>query len=807
MKSHYRVVVIGGGVVGASVLYHLAKLGWSDIVLIERAELTAGSTWHAAAGFHALNGDPNIAALQDYTIKLYKEIEAESGQSVGMHMTGGVNIAGTPGRWEWLKAAWAVFQTMGVETAQLVTPDEIKRLCPIVDISGIHGGLYDSLEGHLDPYGATHAFARAAQKRGAQVILRNRVVELTARTDGSWKVVTQNGTTIADNIVNAAGLWAKQVGRMAGVDLPVAPMAHHYLVTDQIQELVELDREIALCVDLEGFTYLRQEQKGVLLGVYELNPKHWHLEGAPWDYGTELIPEDIDRISPELAKGFERYPCLNKVGIKRWVNGPFTFTPDGNPLVGPVPGLANYWCACGVMAGFSQGGGVGLSLAQWMVEGEPGSDIFGMDVARYGAFASNREYLKTTTAQFYSRRFVMSYPNEQLPAGRPLRTAPAHDLMTSAGAQWGALWGLEAPLFFAPRRKKFKETPTLRRSNAFTLVASECKATRQHLGLIDSAAFARYEITGRQARAWLDNLLACRAPAPGRVRLAPMLSPTGRLLGDLTLWCWDDERFWLMGSYYLRRWHMRWFEQHLPKPGVTARDISDDIIGFALAGPNSRQLLSRLTDEDVSNNAFKFFSCRPMEIGVSRAEVARLSVAGELGYEINVAASEQRALYLRLLEAGRDLGLQQIGFVALNSLRIEKSFGIWSREYTWAYRPRMSGLQRFVAFDKRAFIGRDAALRDRDAPNVERQLVTLEIQSRDADASGFEPIWLGERRVGFITSGAFGHCVGSSLAMAYIDSACLADSTCFDVHVVGVKQRAQVVPASPVDPIGVRMRS
>jgi dimethylglycine dehydrogenase len=807
MKSHYRVVVIGGGIVGTSVLYHLSKLGWSDIALVERAELTSGSTWHAAAGFHALNADPNIAALQDYTIKLYREIENESGQSVGLHMTGGVNFAGTPSRWEWLKSAWAIFQTMGVETARLVTADEIKELCPIVDISGIHGGLYDSMEGHLDPSGATHAFVRAAQKRGAEIILRNRVVELSPRFDGTWTVVTQGGTIIADHVVNAAGLWAKQVGRMAGIELPVTPMAHHYLITDQIAELAALDREIALCVDLEGFTYLRQEQKGVLLGVYELNPQHWHVDGAPWDYGMELIPEDIDRISPELAKGFERYPCLNKVGIKRWINGPFTFTPDGNPLVGPVPQVSNYWCACGVMAGFSQGGGVGLSLAQWIIEGEPGRDIFGMDVARYAPFAANREYLKTTTAQFYKRRFVMSYPNEQLPAGRPLRVPPTYDLMTNAGAQWGVLWGLEVPLYFAPRNKKFKEIPTLRRSNAFALVASECRATREQLGMLDISAFARYEIAGPTAQQWLDNVLACRVPALGKVRLAPMLSSSGRLMGDLTLLRWDDDCYWLMGSYYLRQWHMRWFQQYLPKVGVTLRDVSDQVVGFSIAGPNARTLLSRITEGDVSNRSFPFLSCRTMNIGLLRANVARLSVTGELGYEINVAASEQRNLYQQLMTAGEDLGIRQIGFTALNSLRMEKSFGIWSREYTWAYRPRMSGLQRYIAFEKKAFVGRDAALRDRDSPGLERELVTLEIQSRDADASGFEPIWLAERRVGFITSGAYGHCAEIGLAMAYIDSACLKDHTQFDVHVVGVKQAAHVIAASPVDPAGLRLRS
>jgi dimethylglycine dehydrogenase len=804
MESHYRAVVIGGGVVGASVLYHLAKLGWPDVALIERAELTAGSTWHAAAGFHAINADPNIAALQDYTIRLYREIEAESGQNVGLHMTGGVNLAGTPERWEWLKSAWAIFQTMGMETARLVGPDEIKALCPIADVSGIYGGLYDANEGHLDAYGATHAYAGAARKRGADVILRNRVVELQPRADGSWTVVTEHGTVTADHVVNAGGLWAKQVGLMAGVDLPVTPMQHHYLVTEPIPEVAALKRELVLTVDLEGFTYLRHEGQGVLLGVYELDPRHWHVEGAPWDYGMDLIPEEIDRIAPELAKGFKRFPCLETAGIKRWVNGAFTFTPDGNPLVGPVPGLRNYWVACGVMAGFSQGGGVGLSLAQWMIEGEPGSDVYGMDVARYGGFASNRAYLKAMTAQFYKRRFVLTYPNEQLPAGRPLRRAPAYDAMTAAGARWGVSWGLEVPLYFAP--EGFVETPTQRRSNAHEIIAAECRATRAEVGLLDTSAFSRYAVSGPAAHAWLDRLLACQIPSRGRARLAPMLSPSGRLMGDLTVLNWDDTTFWIMGSYYLRQWHMRWFAAQLPASGVETRDISEDTVGFSLSGPRSRELLQRLTPADISNAAFPFLACRALDIGLLRAKVARLSVAGELGYEINVPASEHLTLYHQLLEAGRELGLVQLGYNALNSLRLEKSFGIWSREYGWAYTPGMSGLDRFVAFGKPDFVGRDAVLRERDGDTAARKLVTLAVDAGDADASGFEPVWQGARRVGFVTSGGYGHRVGKSLAMAYLDKAVIADGAGFEVHIVGEKRRCTIIPPSPVDPAGARLR-
>lgn len=802
MKSHYRAVVIGGGVVGASVLYHLTRFGWSDVALIERAELTAGSTWHAAAGFHALNADPNVAALQDYTIKLYREIEAESGQNAGLHMTGGVNMASDPQRWEWLKSAWAVFQSVGIETARLVTPEEIKEICPIVDVSDVLGGLYDSNEGHLDPYGTTHAYAGAAKKRGADVILRNRVIELKQRADGGWDVITEKGTIVAEHVVNAGGLWAKQVGLMAGVDLPVTPMEHHYFVTEDIPEVAALDKELGLAVDLDGFSYLRQERKGVLLGVYEQNPKHWNMDGAPWDYGIELIPEDIDRISPELSRAYQRFPCLANAGIRKWVNGAFTFTPDGNPLVGPVRGLSNYWVACGVMAGFSQGGGVGKSLAEWMIYGEPQADIFGMDIARYGAFAANREYLRQTTGQFYARRFVMTFPNERLPAGRPLKRPGAYDGMTAAGAEWTASWGLEIPAYFAPMG--FREETTLKRSNAFDIVGDEVLQVRRAAGLVDTTAFSRYAVSGPEAGRWLDGLLACRLPKPGRAKLAPMLGPDGRLKGDLTVLNWGGGEYWIMGSYYLREFHMRWFEAHMID-GVSITDISDSVSGFLVTGPNARKIVERTTHQDVSAQALPFMACGEFDIGMVHARVARLSIAGELGFEINCPATLHSTLRETLLAAGEDLGLAEIGYYALGSLRLEKSFGIWSREFTQGHTPGQTGLDRFIAFDKGDFIGREAALKEREA-GVSRRIVTLEIDAVDADASGFEPVWHKGRRVGFVTSGGYGYTIGKSVALALLDGDFAGEGTQLSVHIVGVERPARVIAASPYDPESKAMR-
>ena len=803
MKSQYRVVVIGGGVVGASVLYHLAKFGWQDVALVERSVLTAGSSWHAAGGVHALNADPNMAALQAYTIDLLSEIQEESGQDIGLHMTGGITVASAPARWEWLQSAYRIFQTIGIEDCHLMTPGEIKERCPIMDTEGVIGGLWADREGYVDTTGTVQAYARAAKMHGAEVIEHNKVEELNQRPDGTWDLVTEKGTIHAEHVINAAGLWAKQVGRMAGLDLPLAPLAHHYLVTETIPEVAALDFEVPMTVDLEGFTYMRQDQKGVLIGIYELNHQHWQIDGAPWDYGIELLQEDIDRISDELMMAYQRYPVLERVGIKNWVNGAFTFSPDGNPLVGPVRGLKNYWLACGVMAGFLQGGGVGKTLAEWMIHGETEADAWPMDIARYGGFASNREYIKQTTGQFYSRRFVMTYPNEQLPAGRPLRKSPAFEGMDRAGAVWGVNWGLEVPLVFAPQG--FEETPTLKRSNAFPIVAEECAAVRDGVGLVDISGFSRYEVTGSQAEAWLDRMTSTRLPKPGRARLAVMLAPGGRLKGDLTLFNWGDGTWWIMGSYYLREWHLRWFHAHL-EDGVSVRDISDAVVGFGLAGPKSRDLLQSLTPADISHEAMPFLACRRMDVGLVRANVGRLSVCGELGYEINCSPAEHITLRNTLLATGEAHGIREFGFYAMNSLRLEKSFGVWNAEFMQAYTPGMTRMDRWIDFAKPDFIGKAAALQEKEQNTAPQKLVTLEVDADDADASGYEPVWRGGTRVGYVTSGGYGHHLGKSLAMALVDVEHAEAASGLTAHIVGAERGVEIIADSPYDPKGERMR-
>ena len=803
MKSQYRVVVIGGGVVGSSVLYHLAKMGWRDVVMLERRRLASGSSWHAAGGVHTLNADPNMAALQAYTIDLLPKIEKESGQNIGFHMTGGLTLAGTPERWEWLQSNYRIFQSIGISDCELLSPEEAQKRCPIMSVDGVLGAMWADREGYIDTTGTVQAYASAARKKGAEYYEEVKVDSLEQLTDG-WIVKTDKGNIKCEHVVNAAGLWAKQVGRMAGIELPVSPLKHHYLITDSIPEVASSDFEMPMTVDLEGFTYMRQDQNGVLVGIYEIDHEHWAMDGAPWDYGEELFQEQLHRIENELMLGFQRYPAIENVGIKTWVNGAFTFSPDGNPLVGPVPGKRGYWSACAVMAGFLQGGGVGKTLAEWMIEGEPETDAWSMDVARYGKYAENKRYIRETTGQFYSRRFVMSYPNEQLPAGRPMKMAPAHDAMTQAGCRWGVSWDLEVPLYFAPS-DEFEEKLTLKRSNTHEIVAEECKSIREGVALLDITGFSRFEVKGENAEAWLDKIFATKLPKPGRARLAVMLSSSGKLKGDLTLLNWGDGTFWIMGSYYLRAWHMRWFNDQM-QDGVSVRDLGDDICGFALIGPNSQFVLQKVAEGDVSK--MRFMDCKRLDVGLIQSRVARMSVTGEMGFELNCRMGDHIALRRILLEAGADHDIREVGFNAMLSTRIEKSFGIWSAEFTQDRTPGMTAMDRWIDWDKPDFIGKVAAVAERNGNGPEKIQVTLEIEDGDSDASGYEPIWseAGDM-VGFVTSGAYGHTVKKSLAMALIEPALANEGTAVTVHIVGVERRAKVITPSPYDPNGMAMRS
>ena len=807
MKTHARVVVIGGGVVGCSVLYHLAKFGCTDAVLLERDELTSGSTWHAAGGMHTINGDPNVAKLQKYTIDLYQEIEDLSGQATGLHLTGGVMLAATEARFEWLKGLAAKGSYLGIE-ARIITPERAHELMPLLDPSCFVGALETVVDGHLDPSGTTHAYAKAARKLGAEIERFTKVEELVQCADKTWRVITNKGEIRAEHVVNAGGLWAREVGHMVGREHPVLAMEHMYLITEDMPEVAAINaatgKEVYHAVDFDGELYLRQERGGMLMGTYEKAGKPWSEHSTPWSFGHELLTPDIERIAPSLEVGFRHFPAFQNAGIRKIVNGPFTFAPDGNPLVGPVRGLQGYWCACGVMAGFSQGGGVGLALAQWILNGDPGFDVWAMDVARFGDWAS-KAYTNAKVRENYSRRFSIRFPNEELPAGRPLRTSPIYDRLRSRGAQFGAAAGLEVPLWLAP--EGVRDEFSWHRSTDFDTVGEEVRAARCSVGLSETTGFAKYRVTGPGAAAWLDQMLACRLPAPGRMVLAPMLKEDGKLIGDFTLANLGAEGWFIIGSGLAEEYHLRWFTQHLPEDGsVQVTSETATMAGLAIAGPRSRELLARITHEPVDNASFRFMDIRRMAVGMATALVGRVSYTGDLGYELWCSPGHQLHLFEAIEAAGADLGLRFFGSRALNSLRGEKAYGSWAREYRPVYGPLEAGLDRFVAYDKSAaFIGQ-AAAREELVTGGKRRLRTFIVDTQRTDVIGDEPVWHGEKVCGWITSGGYAHASGVSVALGYVEKE-LADSEGpWSIEILGQRFPARLQRVPLFDADGKRQR-
>ena len=804
MKASARAVVIGGGVVGASVLYHLAKAGWSDALLLEKSELTSGSTWHAAGGMHTFNGEANISRLQKYTIDLYREIERLSGQSCGLHPNGGLMLAATPGELDSLRLICSRARYLGMET-EMISLGEAKNLNPLIDTSHFIGALWRADGGHCDPSGTTQAYAKAARMLGASVERFTRVQSLAQRRDGSWDVLTDKGTVHAEHVVNCAGLWAREVGHLVGIELPVLAMEHHYLLTEDIPELAGREREIVNTTDYAGEIYMRQERRGALIGTYEPHGIAWSPLKTPDDFSMQLLPDDFERLAPYFEVGFKHFPALGRVGIRKAVNGPFTFAPDGNPLVGPVRGVRNYWVACAVMTGFSQGGGIGLVLSRWMAEGDPGQDIISMDVARFGAFATPK-YTSIKVPENYSRRFRLAYPNEELPAARPLRRSPIYEQLKAAGAVMGANFGLENALWFAPPGVAPSETPTYRRSEAFPVVREECLAVRRSVGIYETTNYGKYEVTGRGARGWLDRVFACRIPRPGRLALAPMLNPAGRIVGDLSMACLAEDRFMIVGSGFAEEFHMRWFWEAQPPADVLVRSSASTLAGFSIAGPRARELVQRLVREDLSAGAFRLFQVRETAVGFAPAILTRAGFTGELGYEIWTTPDYFAALYEDVRAAGRDLGLVHFGGRALSSLRLEKGYGSFNKDFRPDFTPGETGLDRFVDFDKPDFTGRAAVLTER-AAGPRRRFVIMEVTDADAEVVGYESITKDGAAVGYVTSGAYGHCVGKSLAAGYVPTALAREGTRFEIDVLGEMRTATVRLEPLYDPQGLRLRS
>ena len=847
MNTQARVVVVGGGVVGCSVLYHLAKAGWTDVMLIERSELTSGSSWHAAGGFHTLNGDPNVAKLQAYTVSLYDELEKLSGQSCSLHLTGGVMMADSEERMDFLRYVHATGRALGMNT-EIITPSEAKAMFPLMDESHFVGALWDPVEGHLDPSGTTHAYAKAAQALGATIVLRNRVIDLVQINDG-WDVITEKGTVRAEHVVNAGGLWAREVGRMAGIELPVLAMEHMYMITDDIPQVVEFNQttghELVGVIDFKAEIYTRQEGNGLALGTYEKACKPWSPQNTPWDFGHELLQPDLDRIAPSLEMGSTHFPGFSEAGIKQTINGPFTFAPDGNPLIGPVQGLQNFWCACAVMAGFSQGGGVGLALANWMVDGDPGHDVFGMDVSRFGDFTSLR-YTNAKVRENYSRRFSIRFPNEELPAGRPQQTTPLYDLMINQNnAVMGDTWGLETPLWFAPKGVAPIDELSFHRSNDFEHIAAEVNTVRNAVGVTEIANFAKYRITGANSETWLNELMTNIMPRIGRVVLTPMLNHFGKLIGDFTIAKVANNEFMMWGSSAAQIYHQRWFEKHLPTDNsVQLERLGQKLVGLSIAGPKARDVLSPLVDFAVDNDSFKFLDFKAEDVAGCPCMINRVTYTGDLGYEIWMEPTYERRVYLAIKQAGAEFGLRDFGMRALLSMRLEKNFPSWFAELRPIYGPYEADMGRFVKLSKNRFIGREQAQADYDqGPQLKR--ASLSIDTERTDVMGDEPVWAkcgdtdygmvedvhtyGAKRfnadglehpapaaqrdgdwrvVGWVTSGGYGHSVKLSLAQCYIpEPLTKPDSTIeLQVEILGKRCDATVLHEPPFDPTGSCMR-
>lgn len=804
MKTNAQVVVIGGGIVGCAVLYHLAKAGWRDIVLIERKELTSGSSWHAAGGLHALVGSANVSRLQKYAQDLYPILEVESGQPVGFHHTGGILLAGSSEEYETLKITQARGMQVGID-AHFISMAEARELSPVLNTDGLHAVMYEPSKGHVDPSSATHAFAQAARKMGAEIYRQCAVTATTQRADGGWDVQTENGTISCQFVVNAAGLWAREVANMAGITLPLMPVEHHYLITESIPEIETMEAGKRLCTMAEnedGF-YSRQEGNGILIGAYESKCSHWAVDGTPLDFDTELLPDNLEVMATNFEKAMSRMPCLADAGIKSVINGPMIFSPDLAPLIGPHPDLKNYFCAAGVMTGFNQGAAVGRLLAEWMIDGEPSMDIHSWDVARYGNWANGR-YTFERTKLFYENRYNRIYPHQEFEAGRDLRHFAVYDRQKAAGAVFGQNYGWETPLWYARSEDQPQDIYSYRRGNWHSAIAEEARATRDAVGMFECSTFCKYRVTGAEAFDWLNRIMANKLPQKdGKAILTPMLSPKGKVIADFTLTRFGPEEFMLVGAGFMQETHMRWFRQNAAD-GVKVENISHNYCGIHLAGPNSRELMSSMTNEGVSSQAFPFLTGRKMVLaGVSDCHVFRISFSGELGYEIYMPTADHTAVFDAVLKAGKPLGLRMCGSRTLNALRLEKTFPSWGSDIGPDFTPWEAGLARFVKLDK-GFIGRDAAEVSKGAPTSHRVLAAISVE--DIDATGGEPIVSGDTYAGYVSSGGYGPTCERALAMCHI-KADMMDRTDLQVIMLGERYPLDLLSEAPVDPTGARMRA
>ena len=807
MRTHAQAVVIGGGVIGCSILYHLTKLGWTDVCLLERDELTSGSTWHAAANIHGLHDNNNITRIQNYTMDLYNALEAETGQSCGVFQPGSLYLAQTEAREHQLRlqAAKAKYYDMPFRE---VSREEAEALHPLVNYDGIRCIMFEENGGNVDPSGVTNAYATGARQNGAEIIRFCPVTGTEQQADGTWMVRTAKGDIATEWVINAAGLWGREVAALAGLTLPLQPTEHQYFVTETIAEIDGMDRRLPSVADRDGEYYLRQEGKGLLVGAYEKDMRFWAENGTPQGFGHELFADDLERIEENMMRAIERVPAVGAAGIKRVINGPMIWSPDSNVLFGPVPELSNYFCCNGIIPGFSQSGGMGLLAADWIVKGESRYDMFAWDVARFGDWA-DAAFTKAKVGDQYANRFKIHFPNEERTAGRPMRKRPAYEAQAELGAVFGLNYGWEHPLYYGYPKGATDNTEGFTRQDWWEQVGTECRMLRDRAGIIDISNFAKYRVTGAKAEEWLNALFANRMPkSVGRSCLTPLIGVNGGIAGDFTVTRLAEDEFWIIGSGMAERYHQRFFKE-VPLPeGVQFDSQTDAMCGFNVAGPKSREMLQRMTNTSLATEDFAFMRSAWIDLAGVRCLALRVSFTGDLGWELHCETGQQGRLFDALIAAGAEVGAGPVGSRALMSLRVEKGYGSWSREYSPEYRPQEVGLDRLCKMDKE-FLNK-AAVADTLKNAARERLVVLALDgdqtdASNADATGGEPIFKEGKGIGRVTSGAYGYSVGMSLALGFVKGVEAGEKV--EVMVLGQPHSAVVLAEPPFDPTGARLRA
>jgi dimethylglycine dehydrogenase len=815
MKSQARVVVIGGGAVGVSTLYHLTKKGWSDVVLLERKDLTSGSTWHAAGLLPLFNMSYSVGQIHKYSVALYKRLQEETGQDVGLRQCSNIRLAMNRDRMDEYHQYAGVAETIGVKV-EFLSPAQVKEIWPLCNIDGLVGAIRHPEDGYIQPADVTQAMARGARAGGAEIYRQTTVTGIAQKPSGEWQVTTDRGAIRCEHVVSATGNFARRTGAMVGLDIPVIPVEHQFIVTEPHPEILRRHRdglpEMGVLRESDGSWYMREEAGGLLLGPYEKGAPCCYLDGPREDVEYELFPEDLERLTPHIEAAINRVPAFGEVGVKQVYNGAIPYTPDGSPIIGPAWGLKNFWLNEGHSFGITAAGGAGWQLAEWIVEGEPTIDMLGVEPRRFGDYAT-KAYLRAKNEEAYANVFTIHYPDEERPAGRPLRMAPCYERMKALGAVFGQKFGWERPNWFAPAGTPQEDHWSFRRSRWFEPVGAECRNVAENVGLLDMTAFAKARISGPGAEAFLDRLVANRLPKTiGRVNLCHALNTRGGVHSEFTIMREGPDSFYLVSAGAFQRLDHDWIRKHLPPSdrnggSVRFENLTNAIGVLVVAGPKARELLSRVSDADFSSAAFPWLTGQEIMVGLAPTRALRVNFVGELGWELHHGPEYQNHIFDALMAAGSDLGLKPFGIRAMDSLRIEKSYRLVGTELSIEYAAYESGLERFVHPKKGDFIGRDALVRWRER-GFANQFVTLEVHDvTDADALGNNPIYADGQLVGRATGGNYGFRVEKSLALAMVRPEFAAAGTELEMTILGRKHRVTVIHESPYDPDNLRLKS